>query len=275
MFSPYFSSYLTVAFYFLASAAGFYGLLRREPRFELLGGWLATAAFVCQTLYLFMGFHALFPEGPSVGAYLQLLAWFCLLCGLVAWRGLKSGLLIPFATAFGTALFLLSLPYLETSLRLPPSFTSAFYALHIGAIFLSIGLLSVAFVASCVFLFMQKKIKNKQSLAGVWRDMPALAILDKVNFVCILLAFPLFTLGVVCGFVWSSPVFGSMWSADPKKIVTLIAWATLAVVFHNRLVKGWRGKKPAILTVAVFLLCVFSILVVNFYFSTQHSFPRD
>ena len=103
--------------------------------------------------------------------------------------------------------------------------------------------------------------------------MPALAILDKINFICALCAFPLFTVGLAFGFAWAPPIFDQEIN-DPKIIVSLLVWILLAILFHNRLAKGWRGKKPALLTIYIFLLCVFSILIVNFWLPTRHDFMR-
>lgn len=221
-----------------------------------------------------MGFHKSFPNGLSAGAYLQMLAWFILLCGVAAWWRLRNEALILFAAPLGLILFLMSASSLDMFPTLPPSLSTPFFALHIGALFLSLGLLGLAFIAGTIFLILSKNIKSKKNTAGFLRDMPALSILDKINGACVISAFPLYTLGIVAGVFWAYPAYGSNLSTDPKEIVSLAVWGMLAALFHNRLAKGWKGRKPACVAILVFLLSAFSILVVNFYLPTHHAFIR-
>lgn len=275
MTSPYIGTCLTMVIYFAAVCSGFGGLLGKSRVFEKSGAILGIAAFLCQTLLLVLGFHKLFPGGPSGGAYLQLLAWFILLCGILAWLRLKTFWLILFATPLSLLLFILSLPYLNNTIQLPDYITTSFYTLHIGSLFLSLGLFSLAALAGCIFLFIANALKNRKKLKYLRADLPALALLDQVNSICVLTGFPLYTLGLITGFTWSKTVFGSTISLDPKEFTSLFIWILLAILFHNRLVKGWSGRKPALISLFIFILCLFSILVVNFYFPTHHAFIRN
>jgi ABC-type uncharacterized transport system permease subunit len=46
-----------------------------------------------------------------------------------------------------------------------------------------------------------------------------------------------------------------------------------AYLFHQRVAYGWRGRKPAVMTIAVFLLTVLSMLGINFLVPTTfHGF---
>ena len=105
-------------------------------------------------------------------------------------------------------LFAMSAPYLSALVQVPPSLKAPFYALHIGALFLSLGLLALAFAAGALFLFLEGRIKSKQSMKGFWQDMPALSMLDKINAFTTLTAFPLYTLGIVAGLIWPNPSSG-------------------------------------------------------------------
>ena len=274
LLAPQASTALTLAAYALAGAVGLGGMLSRRASLRRAACWLAVAAFACQTLLLALGAHAGHPEGLTLGAYLQMLAWFVLLCGIGLWARFRQEAPLIFAALLGFILFLMSTPWLEDAVPLPPSLRGPFFALHIGALFLSLGLLALAFAAGALFLFLERRIKSKQRMGGIWQDMPALAILDKINAICALTAFPLYTLGIVAGLFWARPVFGGTLTGDPKEVVSLLVWLLLAVLFHNRLANGWKGRKPARLAVFIFLLSVFSLVVVNVFMETQHAFLR-
>ncbi len=274
MISPEISTGVTLLLYGLASTAGIAGMLARSALWRRTGCWLAVAGFLCQTGMLVLGFHRALPGGLSLGAYLQLMAWFVVLCGIAAWGKLKQEVPLVFAAPLGLMLFAMSAPYLGAVVPVPPSLKAPFYALHIGALFLSLALLALAFAAGALFLFMEDRIKSKQSVKGFWQDMPALSMLDRINALTVLTAFPLYTLGIVAGLIWAKPVFGGVVTGDPKEVVSIVIWALLSVLFNNRITKGWRGRKPAQLAVFIFILCLFSIVVVNTFMETHHAFIR-
>lgn len=272
MISPEFSTSFTIAIYMLASIVGLAGMILQKNTYCTSGCWLACLAFFCQTLLLTFGFHKFFPNGLSIGAYLQMFAWFILVCGLGVWIIYRQKSFLLFAAQFGLILFLMSAPWLDVTLRIPANLETPFYILHIGALFLFMGIISIAFVASILFLFLSFRIKYKKKMDGFWHDLPALAVLDKVNALCVFLAFPIFSTGIIFGFIWSAQVFGSMFDADPKKVVSLIVWILLAILFHNRLANGWKGRKPAWIVITIFLISIFSVSIINYFIPTMHNF---
>lgn len=265
---------ITILIYGLATVIGGTGLICRKQNLLLWGGRLSLIAFLCQTLVLILGFHKS-PDGfLSLGAYLQMLAWFALLCGICAWWRLHHETILLFASPLGLILFLMSAPSLSITIYLPPYLSLPFYALHIGSLFFSLGFLSLGFVSAIIFLFMEKRIKSRKQMSGFWNDIPAIAILDRLNSACALCAFPLYTIGIIAGLFWAIPLYGQKITTDPKEIISIAIWILLGVLFHNRLAKNWRGKKPAILIIIIFCLSLISIFAVNFFLATHHGFSH-
>ena len=108
-------------------------------------------------------------QGLSLGGYLQMLAWFVLLCGLVSRLRYKQEALLLLATPLALILFAVSAPYLSAVVQVPPQLKGSFYALHVGALFLSMGLMTLAFAASSLFLFLERRIKSKQRMEDVYK----------------------------------------------------------------------------------------------------------
>lgn len=275
LFSPEGLTLIAIAFYLLATTAGLCGFILKNAKLRASGAWLSVAAFLCQTLILISGFHRLMPAGLSLGAYLQLLAWFSLLCGIGAWLRMRQDAILLFAAPFALILFLLSAAWLDLGIALPPSLSTPFYALHIGSLFLSLGLMALAFIAGLIFLFLEKRLKSRKNLRGVWTQMPALSLLDRINAICAALAFPLYTIGIVAGLFWARPVYGRTLSGDPKEVASILIWFLLALLFYNRLARGWRGRRPALLLCCIFLLSLFSLIFVNLFLPTHHGVIRS
>lgn len=270
MLSPLNITLATLCIYSLATGFGVAGLMTRKKALRSTGCFFSLAGFFCQTAALILGFHKSSAGFLSFGAYLQLIAWFAVFCGILAWWRLKNGVILLFAVPFALILFLFSAPYLDLTIPVAPTLSTPFYALHIGALFLGLGLLALGFICGIIFLVLEKKVKSKKQMQGLWHDMPALAILDKINSACALCAFPLYTLGILAGLFWAIPLYGQNLIHDPKELASLLVWLLLAVLFHNRLAKNWRGRKPAILIIIIFLLSMASIFFVNFMMTTHH-----
>ena len=258
--------------YALASMCGFAGLVARAARLRRAASFMAVGGFLLQTCAFIMGSHAALPGGLSLGAYLQLLAWFLVLCGMLGWGKFKLEEPLLFAVPLAFLLVATAYPYLHRQIVLPAPLSGYFYALHIGALFLSLAIIALALGAGLLFLYMHRKIKAKERLMGFQKDFPALSILDKINALCVMIGFPLYTIGIGTGFVWSGSVWGKTLSGDPKEIISLLIWLGFAMLFHQRLLRGWQGRKPALFAIGLFALCLFSIVVVNMFLPTQHAF---
>lgn len=260
--------------YAVSTCCGLAGMLARKAPLKRLAAGLALAGFAIQTTSFMMGSHLALPGGLSWGAYLQLMAWFLMLCGIGGWWRMKEESSILFAAPLALMFFLLSHRFLVFPVVLPASLTVYFYTLHIGSLFLSLGLMALSFVAGLLFLQVERTIKTKARMKGFQKDFPALSILDKINAISTLAGFPLYTLGLISGFCWAGPIFGATFSGEPKEVISIVAWLMYALLFHKRLSQGWRGRKPALLAVWLFGLSVFSILVVNSFMDTHHAFTK-
>lgn len=258
--------------YASASVSAVGGLVGRSALARRLACLTGVGGFAVQTLSLVLGSHGALPGGLSLGAYLELSAWFLLLCGILGRLKFKLEAPLLFAALAAFLLTAAAHPYLHRQVVLPAELSGPFYALHIGALFLSLSLTALAFGAALLFVYMQGKIKGKKRLTGFRQDFPALAVLDKINAVCVPAGFLLYTVGIATGFIWAASVWGRSFSGDPKELVSLVIWIGYAVLFHQRTVRGRQGRMPAVFMIGLFALCLFSIVVVNALLPTHHAF---
>ncbi len=268
----YDNSILFVAiFYGITTLAGVLGLILRQHWLRVVASVFAVCGFCMQSYAMALG-HAQTPGSLSKGEYLQILAWFMLICGFFGhWKTRHTTPTILIAP-FTLILFLYSLRLIHNEIALPANISGQFYALHIGAIYLSFALMTLAFATGAMFIYTERKIKSKAPLTGFRKDFPALSILDKINAATVMLGFPLFTVGIISGVIWASSTWGKAVSGDPKEIISFFIWGLFAWLFYMRTVQGRGGRKPALLTLWIFGLCLFSMLIVNSFMNTHHSF---
>lgn len=98
-------------------------------------------------------------------------------------------------------------------------------------------------------------------------------LLDELTYKNIAVGFPVFTLGgLIFGAIWADQAWGRYWSWDPKETWSLITWFVYALYLHARFLRGWRGKKIAILAVIGFFSTIFTYLGVNLLLSGLHAY---
>ncbi len=97
--------------------------------------------------------------------------------------------------------------------------------------------------------------------------------LDYITYKTIAIGFPVFTLGgLIFGAIWADQAWGTYWGWDPKETWSLITWFVYAFFLHSRLLKGWKGKKVAVVSVIGFMAVIFTYLGVNLLLSGLHAY---
>jgi ABC-type transport system involved in cytochrome c biogenesis permease subunit len=70
--------------------------------------------------------------------------------------------------------------------------------------------------------------------------------------------FPWLTLGIFSGAIWAQNAWGRYWGWDPKETWSLVTWLWYLLILHVRVVRGWRGRRLALLVLAGFAIVFFS-----------------
>ena len=98
-------------------------------------------------------------------------------------------------------------------------------------------------------------------------------MLDEITYKSIAIGFPIFTLGgLIFGAIWADQAWGKYWTWDPKETWSLITWFFYAFFLHSRLIRGWKGKKVAVVAALGFMAVIFTYLGVNLLLSGLHSY---
>jgi cytochrome c-type biogenesis protein CcsB len=118
---------------------------------------------------------------------------------------------------------------------------------------------------------MESNVLNKQGV-GTTSKLSILELIDTWSYRIIGLGFPFLTIGIISGAVWANEAWGSYWSWDPKETWALITWLVFAIYLHSRLLKGWQGKKAAVLGSCGFFVIWICYLGVNFLGKGLHSY---
>ena len=127
------------------------------------------------------------------------------------------------------------------------------------------------FLVSIVYLIAEKGVKKKRK-GDISDRLPSLETLDRINYKCMSYGFPFLTLGIITGSLWAELAWGSYWNWDPKETWSLITWIVYAILIHNRLTIGWRGRRTAYLMIAGFVSVLITFVGVSFFMGGLHSY---
>jgi cytochrome c-type biogenesis protein CcsB len=187
--------------------------------------------------------------------------------------------LLFFLTGFSS----LTLPIdMQKALPLVPSLQSNWLMMHVSMMMVSYSTLIIGSLFSILYLFLnfsskfENQVQINSNLSGnsleTISKFNVLQTIDIWSYRIIGLGFPFLTIGIISGAVWANEAWGSYWSWDPKETWALITWLVFAIYLHSRLIKGWQGKKAAILGTCGFFIIWICYLGVNFLGSGLHSY---
>jgi len=265
-----------VTFIYLGSAI-FY-LFRMVTGREFWGPFASSSALaglIAQTFALILRWIESYKMGighaPLSNLYESLIffAWAIVLLYLIMeWR-IKSRNLGVFVIPFA----FLSMAYasLEDGVIQPliPALQSNWLTSHVITCFFGYAAFTIA--CGLGFMYLLKGLEKGESSRPFLRFMPDREILDELSYHSVVIGFIFLTLGIITGSVWAYSAWGSYWSWDPKETWSFITWLIYAAMLHSRFVRGWRGKRMAIMSIIGFASVLFTYFGVN-YLPGLHSY---
>jgi cytochrome c-type biogenesis protein CcsB len=245
---------------------------------------LSLAGLAAQTLALALRWkesHLLgIGHAPLSNFYESLIffAWaIVLLYLIVEWRTRSRSLgafILP--VAFFAMAYASFSPDVNSRIQpLIPALQSNWLVSHVVTCFLGYACFTVAFGFSVMHLLKERLngTKGDQGRNIFAAFIPSFENLDELIYQSVVLGFILLSLGIITGSVWAHYAWGSYWSWDPKETWSLITWLIYALMLHARLVRGWRGRRTAVIAVIGFASMLFTYLGVN-YLPGLHSYLK-
>jgi cytochrome c-type biogenesis protein CcsB len=192
---------------------------------------------------------------------------------VMEWR-IRNRVIGPFVTpvAFLSMAYASLSPDQATRIQpLIPALQSNWLTSHVVTCFMGYGAFTIAFGLGILFFarrFVAGSGNPSKTRGGPFPDEGAI---EELIYHSTIMGFIFLSLGIITGAVWANFAWGSYWSWDPKETWSLITWLIYAALLHARLVRGWRGKRIAVMAIAGFVSVLFTYLGVN-YLDSLHSY---
>jgi cytochrome c-type biogenesis protein CcsB len=271
-------SYVTFI-YLLAGILYLFSWIFRKETVAKMATWVAFVALVGNTTGIVLRWIESYRLGSDTGhapfsnmyESLAFFAWTIAVLFLVVERRYKNRSI----GAMAAPLACLALAYASFSpdksiQPLIPALKSNWLIAHVITCFLGYAAFAVAFAVSLLYLAKSSDETRFEQASAV--RVPPLAILDELTHQLIMFGFLFLTAGIITGAVWAKQAWTRYWSWDPKETWSLITWFIYAAMLHLRMMRGWRGKRIAMLSILGFLAVLFTYFGVNYWLSGLHSY---
>ncbi len=263
---------LTLIVYLAATAGFLYFILKREKRVGLWSHRVLLLGFTIHTVSLVLGYYRLGAvPALSFKSSLAFFSWATVAAYLIFQAKFGIMVLGSFVIPLSVILMILSSTIPISPVTVRPIFRGLWLPLHVTASLLGDGIFVIAFIAGIMYLIQERQIKTKR-LGAFYSRLPSLNILDSINYHAISYGFLLLTIGMVTGSIVAQGAHGTYWRWDPKEVWSLITWLCYAVLLHQRMAIGWRGRRSALMSIGCFLILIFTFMGVNLLMEGYHSF---
>jgi len=249
---------LTAVFYALSGGLSFASLWRGDQRAQ---PWAMRAlAIGVGTHFLFIGLTCITGATPLDGIHNVLGATaFILTTGhLMTMRRERLAVLGAFVMPVAL-LMLLGAGLGDDVARVSDGARAALLPVHVSVNVLGIAAFTLAFAVAIAYIIQERMLRRRQ-LGGVFKRLPALDVLDSLGLRLVTIGFPLFTIGVLTGTMWTVRLGGNPIAPTTAQGFALLAWAFFGAVLFARAAAGWRGRRAAIGTVLGFV-CAMAAMV--------------
>jgi len=242
-----------------------------DARARRLARPLLLLALIANVVY-FLAFTFYFEHLPFVNVFQVLGAIGFSIAAIYLWvesraRSPHTG---PFILALVLVFQVLNTVFPKLDREVPEILRSTVFNLHVSAAILGYSSFAVAAVYGLLYLLQYRVIRTKR-FGLVFRRLPSLDILDRMNLVAASTGFVFLSIAIVAGVWWSHVVFGGV-QVDPKVLVAVLTWVIYGLSIFGRQFVSWRGPRMAYSSLFGFLVILFSLFAVNFFMTKFHVF---
>ncbi len=253
---------VTVAGYFIATVIYLIYLVTHRVGLVKTGKYVLLAGFAAHSITLVSRWvEAGRTPVTNLHESLIVFAWLTVLVYLTFVFRYRVSALGAFVAPFALALVAAAWFMPDDITPLAPLLDSYWLPVHVVLAFLGNAFFALACIFGLMYLIQDHYLKSHR-IKGLYFVLPSVELLDELNYRCLSYGFPLLTLAIITGAMWSEHAMGSYWDWGARQIWSLITWLLYAALLHGRLTTGWRGRKSAMLSVAAFVVLIGSFVTL-------------
>lgn len=257
--------FLTGALYASAALVYLLCIMRASCTLTLWGGRLLSAGFIAHLLStIHLAVNMKYLPLTNMQESLSFFSLTIVAAFIYFERKYKVTTLGSFVVPLALIMLIASSSLHAEARQLPPILQSNWFWFHALLAFASYACFTIAAGIALMYLLQRYFLKTKH-FGPLFQKLPSLDTMDEISYRCLTVGWPLLTVAIISGSIWSEKAMGSYWIWDRKQTWSLIIWFIYAALLHGRITIGWRGKRAAILSIIGFIVVLFT------FFSMKHS----
>ncbi|NNG01553.1 MAG: c-type cytochrome biogenesis protein CcsB [Desulfobacteraceae bacterium] len=261
----------TILFYVLSAGGYISYLIVQRKQLHRMASYILLIGFLMHCAWLTLAYSAAghMPVG-NLSETLSFCAWAVAAVFLIFQYKYNIKILGAYAAPMLALLMLAAFILPPKTVADPKLLQKLWLSIHITTIFLGDAAMALACGAGILYLVQERAIKSKKP-GYFFKRLPSLELLDNGGYACIVTGFTLLTIGLITGLISAKLYWGRFWSWDVKEVWSALAWIFYAVLLHERLTVGWRGRRSALMAIIGFGVLIFTFLGVNLLLKGHHS----
>jgi cytochrome c-type biogenesis protein CcsB len=251
---------LTIALYSIGLLHSFLTIITRKKTLFRVALFGIGSGFLCHALSIsYAWVEGGHPPISNTHEALSFFSFVIVLAFLISYARYRLDSLSVFVFPLVFILTLAASLIWSPVLPRPEILKSLWFYIHIPTTFLGYAAFFVAFSAGVMYLIQENELKRKRPQAFYYR-LPSLEVCDDLAYRSLSIGFPLLTIGIAAGALWANKALDRSWGWDPTIIWSLITWLIYAVLIHYRLSAGLRGRRAALMSIAGFIIVLFTFI---------------
>ncbi|MBI5476771.1 MAG: cytochrome c biogenesis protein CcsA [Ignavibacteriales bacterium] len=166
---------------------------------------------------------------------------------------------------------LISSFFIKELLEIPPVLRSYLLGFHVWSALVGYAAITISAVYGFLYLILYRDIKSAH-FSVIYKRLPNLEMLERMSFSATVFGFVFLTIAISVGYAWLPRAIEKFSYADPKLISTIAVWLIYAAGLSAKKIIGWQGRKIMVLSMFGFIFTLFSMLLINIFFSSFHKF---
>lgn len=150
-------------------------------------------------------------------------------------------------------------------------FKSTLFGVHTFTAIVGYSAFVFSMILGVMYLSMFYEIKKRRFIF-MYDRLPPLEMLDSMNSKSQVIGFIFLTIGILTGVIWAKRAWTDFSFFDIKILLSWFLWLLYLGSIIGRKLFGWKGRRTAYLSIAGFVVLLFTFVFVSLIFSSIHNF---
>jgi len=255
--------YVSLALYAIGTLLALGSLYWREKRLQSVALWMMIVGFVSHTVWIgticVRTGHPPITNLPEASSFV---AWTVFAVELALFFRYRVQAAAFFVYPLVLLLLTLTAVVHEPFAKMDPILRSRVFMTHL--LFSTVGVAALMIgIAFNALAYVQDRALKQKRPGRMWEWIPSLEICKRVSYRALAAGFPIYTIGLIAGVLWSYRTTAGLMDLRVKQVGAVIAWVLFAVLLQNYVTGMFRARRILLVSAAAFIAAIVAILGIS------------